>query len=350
MKKKLVCMLAVLCMVIAVSGCKSSEASDKLKEGYDAVIAQDFSTALSCFNEAVSDGCDYEDAFRGMGLAYMGCEQYGKAVNSFRSALSYAGMFPGDMEYDINYYMALCYYKLGEYDNAIAVYDGIIGIRPKDVNAYFMRGNMETLVGNLDIAVEDFDKAVKLDKDNYGLYIDVYSILSKNGYEGQGQKYLDVVLAADKSEISDYDKGRLCYYQGEYAQGANYLERAKKNGEGSEEVINLLADCYKQTEQYDLAAMIYDSYLAENANPEMYNQLGLCYVEQGDYASALNAFQVGTQIQENNTCMQTLLLNEIACYEFLLDFDTAKDKMEEYMLIYPYDEQIEKEYAFLTTR
>ena len=35
--------------------------------------------------------------------------------------------------------MAICYYKLGEYDNAIACYDAITDLRKKETRAYFLR-------------------------------------------------------------------------------------------------------------------------------------------------------------------------------------------------------------------
>ena len=48
--------------------------------------------------------------------------------------------------------------------------------------------------------------------------------------------------------------------------------------------------------------------------------------------------------------MQTLLKNEIACYEYLQDYESAASKLEQYVSIYSSDEELEKEYAFLTTR
>ncbi len=350
MKKKLLPLVMLVAGMCILGGCGKKSDINYTEEGYAAVIAQDYASAVECFNDAIENGEDKEMAYRGLGLTYMGAEEYGKAVNSFRLALANGGMFPGDLEYDINYYMAIAYYKLGEYDSAIEVYDGIIGLCPKDSNAFFMRGSMKTILGLVDDATADFDNAVAIDKNNYSLYIDIYALLKENGYEQNGQKYLDVVMAADTSAICDYDKGRLCYYQGEYAQGCNYLERARKNGESGKAVINLLAECYKQTDQYEYAAVIYSTYLATNADPEMYNQLGLCYVEQGDYQSALAAFSAGEQIIENNTCMQTLILNEVACYEYMLDFSSAKQKLEEYRDVYGFSEKLEKEYAFLTTR
>lgn len=351
MRKKILFVMCIISLCI-VTGCaaKPAATTGSLQKGLQAVASQEYMEALSCFEQAMLEKEDMEQVYRGMGLAYMGMGEYRRAVNAFQDALSYADMFPGALEYDINYYMAVAYYKLEEYDSAIAVYDAIIDLNPKDENAYFLRGSMKMFLSDVEGAIADFDTAVDLDAKNYGLYIDIYECMKQHGKEADAQKYLDVVLAVSSDEISDYDKGRLCYFQGEYAQGCNYLERARSEGNATAELITLLGECYQSEGKYEYAAVVYSSYVTEHADPLIYNQLGLCYVEQGDFASALSAFQAGIAIKENNTCIQVLRLNEIACYEYLLDFDSAEQKLAEYLAIYPADELLEKEYAFLTTR
>lgn len=337
-------------MLIGLTGCGKSSTDAKLAQGMDDIISQEYDAALVLFNEAYSEGADAEQVYRGIGLAYMGKEEYGKAITAFKTALEAAGMFPGDMEYDINYYMAVSYFHLGEFNQAVEIYDGIIGLRPKDIDAYFLRGTMKLYMGDAEGAMEDFDKTVSFQKNNYSMYLDVYACMTERGYAAEAIKYLDVVMTADTADISDYDKGRLCYYQGDYVQGCNYLERARKNADDDKTIIELLSDCYKQTGQYEYAAVIYNTYLTSHDDPDMYNQLGICYMQQGDYNAALSAFQSGIDVKENNTCMQSLLLNEVACYEYLLDFPSAQAKLEDYMAIYPLTDDLKREYAFLTTR
>ena len=48
--------------------------------------------------------------------------------------------------------------------------------------------------------------------------------------------------------------------------------------------------------------------------------------------------------------LQELLGNEIAVYERMGDFETAKLKMESYLEHYPEDERAQREYVFLKTR
>ena len=349
MKKYKLILVAAICGLV-LTGCGNKEIGKLTKAGYDAVTSQNYSEALEHFDEALLNGEPAEEVHRGIGLAYMGQGVYTRAITAFKDALSNADMTPGKEEYDINYYMAICYYKLGEYDEAISIYDAIIDLTPKDKQAYFLRGSMKLYLDDVEGAVSDFDHATKISKKDYGLYIDIYQVMLEHGYEEEALKYLDVVGSADNDDVSAYDKGRLCYFQGNYAQGQNYLENARSEGKVTAKLISLLGECYKKEGKFEYAAVVYSSYVETYNDPVIYNQLGLCYVEQGNYDMALTAFQNGIAIKENNTCMQTLLKNEIACYEYLQDYESAASKLEQYVSIYSSDEELEKEYAFLTTR
>lgn len=349
MKKRLL-VVASLLLAFSLSACGGKKDENYTKKGLEAVVSQNYSSALNYFDKALLEGENQEEIHRGIGLTYMGLGEYGKALSSFHTALSYADMSPSDLEYDINYYMAICYYKLGEYDKAISVYDSIIALLPKDKEAYYLRGSMKLYMDDVEAAMKDFDKVVSLNKKDYSTYIDVYQVMLEHGYGDAANKYLDVVMSADVGDISSYDMGRLCYFQGEYAQACAYLEKARENNRNSAKLISLLGECYKLDGRYDFAAVVYSSYVEEYKNPEIYNKLGLCYVEQGDYQSAINSFQKGIEIESNNTCMQALKLNEIACYEYLHDYAMAKEKLDEYMASYPSNPTLEKEYKFLTTR
>ena len=353
MKIRFITIGLIAAVSLSLAGCGGKK-ENEISLGYDCVVSQEYASALNYFDSAIEKGMDPENAYRGMGLAYMGRQEYGRAVSAFKSALSYADLFPGNLEIDINCYLATCYYKLGEYENALGVYDAIIEYRPKDVDAYVGRGTMNLDLGDTDGAIADFDKAVELTKSKqkkFSLELDIYATMSEAGYGSIGSGYLQhVITEGDVNDLSDYDKGRLSFYQGEYNQAINYLERARKTDDVTIDVITLLADCYKLTGQYDYAAVIYNTYLQSGDSPEIYNKLGLCYVEQGDYASALDAFENGIAVKENNTCLQVLYLNEIACYEYLHQYSVAKEKLAEYLTVYPSNATLEKELAFLNSR
>ena len=95
---------------------------------------------------------------------------------------------------------------------------------------------------------------------------------------------------------------------------------------------------------------MYNSYISQDpTNAEMYNQLGLCRLQTGDYEAALEAFEAGIAV-EGNASMQSLRFNRIVAYEYLGQFDQAKLAMEQYLALYPDDENAQREYTFLKTR
>ncbi len=346
--KKIITIL--LTLAVTLGGCGYVE-EDAFFRGMSAVATQDYNTAQMELTQALAAGKeDQELVCRGLGLCYMGQGEYTKALSAFYSALKEAGIDPGDTEKDINYYMAICYYKLGQYDEAIERYDAITGMMPKETEAYFLRGNMKLYLNDVEGAVGDFDKAAELKKKDYRMCLDIYDCMMQHGQEAQAQKYLDAVLKADAKDISDYDKGRLCYYSREYAQACNYLERVRSSDAADATIIKLLGECYKLQGQYEYAAVVYNGYADQHADAQICNELGLCYAEQGEYEEALQAFRKGLEIKENNTCTQTLKRNEIISCEHLGDYEKALELLKAYIDIYGSDEGLEREYAFLITR
>ena len=73
-------------------------------------------------------------------------------------------------------------------------------------------------------------------------------------------------------------------------------------------------------------------------------------MDKGDDEKALEALQRGKEIKKNNTCMQELKLNEIACYEYMGNYQKAAELLADYIEIYGSNEDLEREYAFLSTR
>ena len=91
---------------------------------------------------------------------------------------------------------------------------------------------------------------------------------------------------------SDFDRGRISFYLGDYEQARTSLEKAQEAG--GAEAASLLGQTYEALGDYNYAASVYSTYL-ETKEPDaaIYNQLGLCKLKGGDYEAALAAFQAG---------------------------------------------------------
>lgn len=342
----------VTILTLSCTGCGKKN-TENIDAGMTAIENLEYSEALACFEKAIVNSEDLELAYRGQGIAYMGLTQYEDAVVSFEKALKSSGMFPGELEYDINFYLAAAKYKMGDNAGAISVFDGIIALEKKNQDAYFLRGSAKIADGDFEGGVLDLEKAMELSGNSTDMLIDAYKVLSTNGKEQEGSACLTQALEKGTT-LTEYEKGTISYYLKDYENARNYLETARTNAKekanNEASIVYMLGQTYEQLGDNNYAAVLYEGYLADNPNNvEIYNQLGLCKLEAEDYQGALSAFQAALQI-ENNSLTQNLKYNEIVAYEYLGEFTKAKVLMEAYLKAYPDDLAAVREYEFLKTR
>ncbi len=346
-------LLMALCALL-LTGCSiggATEISDTQdtasqttgSEVYTLIEDMKYEEALSLLE---SEDLGTQETLRVQGICYMGLGQYQNAADAFEQALSENTGFLYEIDYDINKYLAVAYNKLGEYEKAEQVYAAMCSLTPKDADAWYMHGVTYLELGQYEDAVTCFDTAVELAPADYDLMISIYQALAQYGYRTLGEEYIADILSSSTS-ISDYDRGRILYYTGEYSQAIVYLEKVKSNG--SQEVILYLAMSYEALGDYNYAANVYTSGLDLGESAVLYNQLGLCQLKLSLYEEALESFTSGLACNDTSL-RQNLRFNQIVAYEMLGDFDTAKSLIEQYVSDYPNDEEAQREYLFLQSR
>lgn len=342
--------MAILATVtgLLLTGCGLQNKNENLSLGMEAVGTLEYDNALLCFEAAREAGEDERLICRGEGLAYMGKTMYEEAAASFEAALALSDGRIRNVDYDINYYLATAYYKLGEYEKAIDVYDAIVALKPGEADAYYLRGVIYAQMGDVTSAQSDFDRAISLDSTDYDRLINIYGVLAAEGYKEIGKEYLQSAMDAGTKNMTNYEKGRICYYLEDYENARTYLEKARD--EGGYEAVLFLGKTYETLGDNNYAISVYNTYLESNgSNPQVLNQMGLCKMQTGDYDGALTAFQTAMNIEDNGM-MQTLKMNEIIAYEKLEDYKKAAVLLESYLQTYPDDEEAQREYIFLQTR
>lgn len=325
------------------SDVQATASSESESEVYTLIEDMKYEDALTLLD---SEDSGTQEKLRVKGICYMGLGQYENAVSCFEEALSENTGFLYEIDYDINKYLAVAYNKLGEYEKAEQVYAAMCALKPNDSDSWYMHGVTYLELGQYEDAVTCFDTAVDLSPTDYDLMISIYQALAQYGYRTLGEEYISNILDSSSS-ISDYDRGRILYYTGEYSQAIVYLEKVKSDG--NQDVILYLAMSYEALGDYNYAANVYTSGLDLGESAVLYNQLGLCQLKLGRYEEALESFTAG--IACNDTSLrQNLRFNQIVAYEMLGDFDTAKTLMEQYVSDYPNDEEAQREYLFLQSR
>ena len=127
----------------------------------------------------------------------------------------------------------------------------------------------------------------------------------------------------------------MAYYEsGEYGKALEAFQEAVDLGtEETVQLYHLMSVCGMQAwtdAEEDEAA--YTSVLE-------YIQTGLALAETGSGGDAPDADMI-----------REMKYNEIICYEKLADWESARQKAEEYLSEYPDDEAVQKEAEFLKTR
>lgn len=345
-KSKYILALTAMCLLLGACGAK--EQTSYTKQGMEALEALEYNEALRCFKNGQEQEEDERLLYRGMGLAYIGLTQYGDAVTYLEAALHAGSGWVEDLDFDINYYLALAYYKNGQVQEAVNAYSAILALRPREKDAYYLRGCVKLSQDDFEGAQADFDAAVALDGRNYDQMIRIYMALEEYGYKDAGLTYLQNALTENEKSISDYDMGRICYYMGDYENARNRLTNLKTETDYGAALY--LGRTYEALGDYNYASGIYAAYTEnDQTRAEIYNQLGLCRMKMGEYEPALTAFQAAMNIEDNGM-MQTLKFNEIVAYEYMRDYKTAAALMNSYLKSYPDDRTAQREYEFLQTR
>lgn len=350
MKKGLKLFLLSIGLGVMLCGCADDAGRANIDAGMAAIADMDYTSAMESFQMAKEKGESPRQISRGMGIASMGMTEYEAAVNYFLECLSYSDGVIGEIDYDVNYYLAAAYSKLGEYDKAEHIYTAIINLQKEETQAFFLRGNARLELGMDVLAISDFETALKLEPENYDMLIQIYKVLQAHGKSEEGLEYLTFALKSREKQMAPYDKGMIHYYLGNYQDACVALEEAK-GGKKDAEVYLYLGLSYEATGDYNYAITnVYTSYLkSHEGNAPIYNQLGLCYLQQGSYDLALSAFQSAMQIP-NNGMMQTLKFNEVVAYEYLGQYTQATALLNSYLQTYPDDQAALREYEFLKTR
>ena len=349
MKKKAVMRLAVMSVcVLMLTGC-GRVSRQHIDEGMQAIAAQNYEQALTSLEEAETAGEDTRLLYRARGLAYMGLTQYTEASDAFEMALKSSDGRVQNMDYDMNYYLATAYYKQGNAEEAIRIYNTILSLSPKEKDALYLRGSilLRQSSDNYESAKADFDRAIELAPSDFDQLLNIYQVLKECGYQDTGREYLENAMANNAKDMSDYNKGRICFYLENYEDARDYLERAKDTAGGG--AVLYLGRTWEILGDYNYASSVYEAYVANTPDAEIYNQLGMCRLKMNDPQAALEAFQAG-QTVEDCPILQTLQYNEIVAYEQLENFTQASSLMQSYLKAYPDDEQAQRENIFLKTR
>lgn len=293
-------------------------------------------------------------AYRQIGLNALEEGDYETAVANFQLALDQSRGKITNLEEDICLQKAEALYLNGQLDDAIAVCDALIDYNKKLPNAYYLRGNLYLQKQEQEKALADYEQAAANADANYEIYIQLYENLNRAGMKDSGLEYLNRALKIKgKERYHLANQGYIYYLLGDVRQAQEKLLSAveMEAKEGYDDKAELyLAKTYEKSGDANEAAKYYEAYAAKHADDSLVlEELGNMAMERQDYVNALAYYQKGLALKRPVN-EQLLRRGEIAALEYMYDFTTAKEKMAQYVLDYPEDEQAARENLFLKTR
>jgi len=345
---------AAIVVMCALSACSlpfsKGDDSSLLSQGMQKLEEGSFEEARALFEQAADNDEDIKESLRGLGMAELAAGNYDAAQNHFKEALSKSNGIIDDIDIDISYYLAVAKYRGGDCTGAIDTYNSIIAINPDEDNAYYMRGKAYLMQGDKEAALSDYEMAVTLEPEDYDHYLRICEDLREAGYKSEGDGYIRRAMEAD-GKLSEYQLGVFNYYLGNYTEARNNLENAREDSKSGPDLIMYLGRTYEELGDTGYAISLYEGYIAEGGaeSAGAYDRIGLAKMNQKDYEGALSAFESGISLG-GGAYLQSLLYNRIVAYEYLNDFENAKNLMAEYVVKYPGDEKAARENIFLSTR
>lgn len=338
-------------LVLSLAGCDSTrEIRNRYEEGCALLEEGSFEEARTAFEEVVESGVYLAEAYRGIGLAQLYSTNYAEACIAFERSLLNSDGKDAEFNRDVSLYLAFSRTHHAESEKAMEIYDTLISRDENDTEVLYLRGRARMEAGDEDGAREDFDRAAEGSQD-YNLFLNIYQVYEGLGKNADGSAYLEKALEiVNQNDEDHYKKGLVSYYLQNYDEAREELIAAIRQDPEDDRSILLLGRVYLRMDDVaDARAMfrehIRDSEIAASA----YNGLALCEMAEGSYEKALEYVNAGLEYADEDGA-RSLKYNEIVIYENLAQWDVARVKAAAYVLLYPTDENGQREYEFLKNR
>jgi tetratricopeptide (TPR) repeat protein len=388
-KLKLKSAVILVLAITLLGGCNSKSAGSYYKEGLDYYNSGNYDKAEASLSKALKingDRADYyidyamtliqlgkndeaiqyfnriildkdnsivnknnKRAYRGMGIAYFKSHDYKKAIEQFDKALAIHEL--SDLNLDILYYKGNSQSKAGLFDKAEKTYTAILKDNPSDAYTYYSRAYVYRMLESYDKSLADYDKAIKLDNNNYDYYFGKYFLLVEKGDADGASAVLKMASNIKGTTQEDnFNLAKVHYYMSDYDKAISEFSEAFRNGFA--EAYFFLGSIYEQKKDYENAVNNYKMYTTEEANitsAAVYNQTAFCLIQLSKYEEALSYIQTGLKYNDLEY-NQSLKRNEIIVYENMGDFEKTNELMTEYLTNYPEDKDAAAEYEFIKTR
>lgn len=343
-RKKICLWAAAGAAAMIIIGCGGNSTYDQARTDLSQGAYEEASAG---FEATIENGDHVAESYRGAGIAQLNLGNFSEAVEYFDQALAQDGLDRG-FRRDVLSYKATAEYKSEQYAQAMDTCERLLKISD-EADSYYLAGRSALAMDEYEKAKEYFDLAASQDHGDE-MALQIYEAYLEQDMEADGTVYLEQVLATEaRSAQEHYERGRIYYYMGDYENAASELSKAIDRN--NSEALIAMGEVYLAKDDVESAREMFQQYIEKEEEHAAagYNGFVLCDLAEENYESALENVQRGLDVAASDE-MQDLLFNEVVAYERSLDFETAQTKAEEYLQLFPDDENMRAEKEFLDSR
>jgi tetratricopeptide (TPR) repeat protein len=322
--------------------------------GFTLLYLNEFTSAREQFEYVILDKDiamvreNNKKAYRGIGISHLMENQYDLAITNFDKAIEIKEA--DELDVDLLLYKASALELKGELDIAAEIYTTLLVQRKDDVTIYNARANIYRLIGNYELSITDYDKAIELSPQDFNLYFGKFASLKELNKEEEAKAVLEQAAQLEISSDQDkYELAKVHFYQGNVEMAINEFTALIEKG--YTEGYYFIGEMHLQNKKYEDALTQFNSYIkaGNKVFGLLYNQMLTCYLQTSNLAEAKICLDKAKKIADV-TIQDQLLKNEIIYLEKMGDFNEAYSCMTTYLDKYPGDEEAKKDLYFLETR
>ncbi len=218
--------------------------------------------------------------------------------------------------------LAESYNQKKNVDSALLFYRMLSDLDPNNDSLYSKQADLLLQKGATDSAADMIEHALAI-KPQYVPYLSSYAtILYKSHKEDSAATVCEQILSLNPSNTQALLLAAVVYSRArKYDNALEYLDRCLRVTPSATEALLRRADIYVIQKRYNAALTDYTAARAdESANADIFNNMGICYYQSGDYSRAIQYFKKALFIDHLHPQSS---YNKGLSYYHLQHFDTA---------------------------
>jgi tetratricopeptide (TPR) repeat protein len=244
--------------------------------------------AQTAYQSSVALNPDNSRAWRELGVSYYKLEQYESAIASYQQAINLEPQY----EYPHND-LGNVYQDQGEYELAIASYQQAINLDPKDAYPHNGLGNVYQTQGEYELAIASYQQAINLDPKFAYPHKDLGDVYQAQGnYKSAVASYQQAINLNPKEADFHLSLGIVHRQNAQYELASECYQKAIELNPKNSNIHYSLGILYEYQGKYELAITSYQQ--AIDLDPKFaypHNGLGSAYQAQGHYELAIASYQ-----------------------------------------------------------